>query len=58
MTPYDTIIVGVGSVGCVLANRLTANGKRNVLLLEAGPSDTIRGSMCCAVAGRDLLRAG
>jgi len=40
MTPYDSIIVGVGSVGRVLANRLTANGKRNVLLLEASPRDT------------------
>ncbi|MFM9997466.1 MAG: hypothetical protein ACKVP1_01035 [Burkholderiaceae bacterium] len=58
MTPYDSIIVGVGSVGCVLANRLTANGKRNVLLLEASPRDTIRGSMCGAAARRDPLRAG
>lgn len=40
MTPYDSIIVGVGSVGRVLANRLTADGKRNVLLLEASPRDT------------------
>ena len=39
MTPYDSIIVGVGvgSVGCVLATRLTADGKRNVLLPEASP---------------------
>jgi len=36
---FDYIIVGGGSAGCVLANRLTANGKHSVLLIEAGPSD-------------------
>ena len=37
---FDYVIVGAGSAGCVLANRLTANGKHKVLLLEAGPKDT------------------
>lgn len=39
MKAFDYIIVGAGSAGCVLADKLSADGRHSVLLLESGPQD-------------------
>ena len=53
---YDYLIVGAGSAGCVVANRLSATGKHDVLLLEAGGSDVSPLDSYSDRIRQDLLR--
>jgi choline dehydrogenase len=40
VSQFDYVVVGAGTAGCLLANRLSADPARRVLLLEAGPADS------------------
>lgn len=42
---FSYVVVGAGSAGCVLTNRLTEDAHESVLLLEAGPKDLFLGSL-------------
>jgi choline dehydrogenase len=53
---WDYVVVGAGSAGCVVANRLSASGGKRVLLLEAGPRATVMMKVLGAAKYLDLAR--
>ena len=55
MTAFDYIIVGAGSAGCVLADKLSADGRHSILLLEAGHRIAVSGCRRQLAMVRPLL---